>query len=118
MRFWVFACSLLSVFFTVACQTQPNQIFIEVDSARQTLTTDVTTVREALAEAEINLGPLDRVAPDLYVQLEQGMTIVVTRVTEEIEVELPEGYEPSTFHDLSGMSPKERVSAIMDLLED
>lgn len=42
-------------------------------------------MREALAEARIDLGPLDRVKPDLYTQLEPGLAIVVTRVKEEIE---------------------------------
>ena len=68
-----------------ACQTQPNQVFIEVDGQRQALTTETTTVREALSEAQIILEPLDRVSPDLYVQLEPGLVIVVTRVTEEKE---------------------------------
>lgn len=78
---------LLIIIFTAACQSQPNQIFIEVDDARQTLTTEAATVRDALTEADVKLGPLDKVSPDLYVQLEQGMTIAVTRVTEDIETE-------------------------------
>ncbi len=73
------------IFTTVACQNQPNQIFIEVDDSRQTLTTGVETVRDALTEASITLGSLDRVEPDLYVQLEQGLTIQVIRVKEEVE---------------------------------
>ncbi|KPK03966.1 MAG: hypothetical protein AMJ56_18225, partial [Anaerolineae bacterium SG8_19] len=77
---------LIIILFTVACQTQPNQIFIEVDGSRQALTTEADTVREALAEAKIVLGPLDRVKPDLYAQLEQGLIIVVTRIEEETEV--------------------------------
>jgi Tol biopolymer transport system component len=78
---------LLTVFLIAACQTQPNQIFIEVDGGRQSLTTEATTVRAALAEANIVLEPLDKVNPDLYVQLEAGMVIVVIRVTEEVELE-------------------------------
>jgi hypothetical protein len=74
------------ILFIVACQTQPNQVFIEVDGSRQALTTEAGTVREALAEAKIILGPLDRVKPDLYAQLEQGLIIVVTRIEEETEV--------------------------------
>lgn len=75
------------IIFTAACQTQPNQIFVEVDGTRQTLTTEATTVREVLAEANVVLGPQDRVDPDLYVELEPGLTIVVIRVREEIETE-------------------------------
>jgi Tol biopolymer transport system component len=76
---------LLAAWMMVACQTPPNQIFIEVDGGRQALTTSVTTVREALAEAKIELGPLDRVKPDLYAQLEPGLVITVTRIREEME---------------------------------
>lgn len=71
----------------VACQTQPNQVFIEVDGGRQALTSEAATVREALAEAQIELGPLDRVKPDLYTQLEPGLVIAITRVKEKIEIE-------------------------------
>jgi hypothetical protein len=69
----------------VACQIQPNQVFIDVDGRKQALTTEAKTVREALSQAEVELGPLDRVAPDLYTQLEPGLVIKVTRVREEIE---------------------------------
>ncbi len=76
---------LIATVLTAACQTQPNQVFIEVDGGRQALTTESATVREALSEAKIELGPLDRVNPDLYVELEPGLVIEVTRVREEIE---------------------------------
>ena len=76
---------LIIIVLAAACQTQPNQVFIEVDGGRQGLTTEAGTVREALAEAKVVLGPLDRVKPDLYAQLEQGLVIVVTRVEEEIK---------------------------------
>jgi hypothetical protein len=71
----------------VACQTQPNQVFIDVDGGRQALTTQAVTVRDALTEASIELGPSDRVKPDLYAELEPGLVVVVTRVKEEIETE-------------------------------
>lgn len=90
MRFSIFDLPIAGLFFTlflVACQTQPNQIFIEADGARQALVTEAGTVRDALNEAGIELGALDRVEPDLYVQLETGLTIKVIRVREEIEVE-------------------------------
>jgi WD40 repeat protein len=70
-----------------ACQPQPTQIFIEVNGGRQALTTEATTVREALQEAKIDLGPLDRVRPDLYAELEPGLVIVVTQVEEKIITE-------------------------------
>jgi Tol biopolymer transport system component len=70
----------------VACQTQPNQVFIEVDNRRDAVTTEAVTVRDVLAEMNVELGPLDRVDPDLYAQLEPGLVIKVTRVKEDIEV--------------------------------
>lgn len=78
---------ILGIIFITACRSQPNQVFIEVDGTRQSLTTEAATVREALAEADIELNSLDRVKPDLYVQLEPGLVIAITRVTEEVEVQ-------------------------------
>jgi resuscitation-promoting factor RpfB len=71
------------------CQrpAEVKQVFIEVDHGRHVLNTDVATVRDALAQAEIELGELDRVEPDLYVQIGPEMTIRVIRVAENIEVE-------------------------------
>ncbi len=85
MRFWIYGLFFITII--TACQNQPTQIFIEVDGSRQTLITGAETVRDALAEANINLGPLDRVKPDLYVQLESGLTIIITRVREETETQ-------------------------------
>jgi hypothetical protein len=45
------------------------------------------TVQQALAQAGIGLGPLDRVSPAGYTVLTQGVEIAVTRVTERFEVE-------------------------------
>jgi Tol biopolymer transport system component len=67
------------------CQDQPQPLFIEVDRSRRAVTAEAPTVRDALAAAEITLGPLDRVKPDLYVETEPGMVIVVTRVEEQFE---------------------------------
>ncbi|RMF01751.1 MAG: DUF348 domain-containing protein, partial [Chloroflexi bacterium] len=79
---------LLALLWLAACQPQPpGQVFIEVDGNRLALTTESGTVREALDEAGVELGKLDRVKPDLYTRLEPGLTVVVTRVTEEVEVE-------------------------------
>ncbi len=87
MSRWILLIGFLMITIVVAaCQSQPNQVFIEVDDGRQGLTTEAATVREALAEAKIALGPLDRVKPDLYAQLEPGLVIVVTRVKEETEI--------------------------------
>jgi len=70
-----------------ACQPQPNPVVIEVDGGRHALTVAAadTTVRDALTQANVELGKLDRVKPDLYTQLEPGLVIVVTRVREELK---------------------------------
>ena len=87
MSRWILLIGFLMIAIVVAaCQSQPNQVFIEVDDGRQGLTSEAATVREALAEAKIALGPLDKVEPDLYAQLEPGLVIVVTRVKEETEI--------------------------------
>jgi hypothetical protein len=46
-----------------------------------------STVQQALAEAGIGLGPLDRVSPAAYTVLSQGASIEVTRIVERFEIE-------------------------------
>jgi len=46
-----------------------------------------STVQQALAQAGIGLGPLDRVAPPGYTVLTEGVEITVTRVLERFEVQ-------------------------------
>jgi Tol biopolymer transport system component len=75
----------LALLALVGCQAQPQQLFIEVDRGRQAVTTDAPTVRDALEVAGVSLNALDRVSPDLYVETEPGMVIVVTRVEEQFE---------------------------------
>lgn len=75
---------LLVMLLLVACRPVANQVFIEIDGNRKTLTTEATSVRAALDEAKITLGPLDRVSPDLYAELRPGLVIRVTRVIEEM----------------------------------
>ena len=79
------AALMLVLLALVGCQDQPKQVFIEVDNSRRVVTTEAVTVRDALAAAGVSLGPLDRVNPDLYVETEPGMVIVVTRVEERFE---------------------------------
>jgi hypothetical protein len=81
---WLVGILLLAV---TACQASPKQVFIEVDGGRQRLMTEAATVRDALRETNVMLHSLDRVTPDLYVELEAGMVIRVIRVTEKIKVE-------------------------------
>ena len=64
-----------------------RQVEIRVDGKVIPLLTDVLTVREALAEGGVVLDADDRAEPDLWVELEQGMTIRVIRIQEEVIVE-------------------------------
>jgi Tol biopolymer transport system component len=84
-RRFLLAALGLALLALVGCQDQPQQLFIEVDHGRRAVTTDAATVRDALAVAGVSLGRLDRVNPDLYVETEPGMVIVVTRVEEQFE---------------------------------
>ena len=84
-RFLLLAALGLALLAVIGCQSQPQQLFIEVDHGRQAVTTDAATVRDALEVAGVSLDPLDRVSPDLYVETEPGMVIVVTRIEEQFE---------------------------------
>ncbi|UCC86253.1 MAG: G5 domain-containing protein [Anaerolineales bacterium] len=89
---WVLALPIL-----VGCQGQPQPLFIEVDYSRRTVSTESVTVRDALTAAGVSLGPLDRVNPDLYVETEPGMVIVVTRIEEKFETtRVPVPFERKT----------------------
>jgi Tol biopolymer transport system component len=64
-----------------------QSVTIRVDGEDRPVLTGVGTVREALDEAGVTVGPDDRVEPDLYVELRDGMTIHVIRLQQEIIVE-------------------------------
>ena len=83
----LFACLCLGLFL-VACQNSPTakNVTLKVDGQSRSLTTEATTVRELLAEAKVTLSNLDHVKPDLYTTLDDGLTIIITRVTEEVVV--------------------------------
>ena len=68
-----------------------HQVVLRVDGQDISHTTGGLTVREALAEAGVTLGTDDRVEPDLWVEVQEGMAIRVIRVQEEtiVERELP-----------------------------
>ena len=78
---WVFLA------FAAGCQTEQQPVFVEVDNSRRVVPTDAPTVRDALQAVDVTLGPLDRVAPDLYVETTPGLVIEVTRVEEIYETE-------------------------------
>ncbi|MBN1641473.1 MAG: G5 domain-containing protein [Anaerolineae bacterium] len=82
------------------CGCEPTiairQIVVQADGREIATSTEVLTVREALAEVGVTIDDDDRVEPDLWVELTQGMTIRVIRVQEEIIVErevLPYGQQ-------------------------
>ncbi|MFQ5887055.1 MAG: G5 domain-containing protein, partial [Anaerolineae bacterium] len=72
-----------------ACSV-PKSVTIEVDGKSRVVETEAETVRQVLSEAEVALGDLDRVGPDLWESVQEGMEIRVIRVQEESEVEVQE----------------------------
>jgi len=78
--------SLFIVLLLAACRPTEKTVTIAMDGETITQTTDANTVGQLFRQIGIQLGDLDRVDPDLYVQLKPGMHITVTRVTEKTEV--------------------------------
>ena len=68
---------------------EPVHVTLVADGEQQLLlvTAPYLTVRELLSVLGLTLGSLDQVEPDLYMQVIEGMTIVVTRVTETFDTE-------------------------------
>ena len=73
---------------------------VEVDGKVVAGQTKKTTVREALADEKIALGPMDRVGPGLDVEPQDGMVVSITRV-KKVTVEEDEAI---TFESLAGPS--------------
>jgi len=86
VRLALFCALLLSFLLLFACAPQ-KRIVIQADGTSRVLASNAATVRQALDEAGIRLGPLDRVEPDLWVPTERSTTIVVTRVAASVETE-------------------------------
>ncbi len=76
---------LFIIMFLLACESRALDKFviIDVDGREIQRNTQVATVSDALDEAHIQLGPLDRVTPDLNQPIERSSRITVTRVREE-----------------------------------
>ncbi len=80
-----------------ACAPLPepaHRVILIADGEKRVLETQATTVGEVLDEAGIELGTLDRIQPPETAQVEEGMTITITRVlqkTETITETLPFG---------------------------
>ncbi|MGD8518276.1 MAG: G5 domain-containing protein, partial [Anaerolineae bacterium] len=70
---------------------EPEPIYVKLMADGQEQILEITggpvTVRDILEHMEIDLGPLDRVEPDLYVEATDGLDVVVTRVEEAFETE-------------------------------
>ncbi len=91
----VYLFLLVFIFALTACAQQvpesvvekaPLQVSLSVDGETFNLTSDAATVREILGEADIELGELDEISPPLFTPLQQGMEIIIVRVTESLEV--------------------------------
>jgi Tol biopolymer transport system component len=67
--------------------TETLAVTIRADGQDLAVRTQGRTVREALDEADVSIGAEDRVEPDLWVELVDGMTVRVIRVQQEIIVE-------------------------------
>jgi hypothetical protein len=86
LALWV-VVSLLALLMPLSGCAQAKRIAVEVDGARRIVDTQEDTVREALEAQGIVLGSLDRTQPALWDPITDGMTIIVTRVREESEIE-------------------------------
>lgn len=81
---------LLSVGATGCGEPEPMLIYLVADGKSQTIqaAAPALSVRDLLDAVGLSLGAEDKVEPDLYVQISDGMTVVVTRVEETFETEL------------------------------
>jgi hypothetical protein len=83
-------CLLLGSGILACGQPKPIYITLNADGQQQSLevNTPNLAVRDILGALGITLGSLDRVEPDLYVALTDGMTITVVRVEETFDSEI------------------------------
>ncbi|MFN2186499.1 MAG: G5 domain-containing protein [Anaerolineae bacterium] len=82
---------ILMLFAGVTACGEPEPVYVTVMADGQEQWLRVTnldlTVRDLLEAGGIEVGPLDQVEPDLYVGITEGMSVVVTRVTETFVTE-------------------------------
>ncbi|WP_376793166.1 G5 domain-containing protein [Thermoflexus sp.] len=71
----------------LACLARPVPVIVVGDGQRRTVYTRAATVGEALAQAGIPLGDLDRISPPETARITPGMVITVTRITQTLEVQ-------------------------------
>jgi hypothetical protein len=63
----------------------PFEVTVVADGQTRYFQVQPVAVRDVLEAADITLGPLDRVEPDLYVQLTESAVITITRIEERTE---------------------------------
>lgn len=85
---WQCGVAVLLLLLVLAACSVPQNVTIEVNGGSQKVKAEAETVRQVLSEAEVTLGDLDRVEPDLWESVQEGMEIRVIRVREETEVEV------------------------------
>jgi hypothetical protein len=64
---------------------QTTTLLLHLDGTDREIEASAPTVRGALEEASVQLGPLDLVVPPLWTPLRPGLAISITRVVEERE---------------------------------
>lgn len=85
-------CILFVIMLVTACQPEPEEqamlVSLVIDGRELTFTLDEPmTVDEFLTQAGAELGELDRLTPQRFTQVIDGMRITVVRVREETECE-------------------------------
>ncbi len=84
-------------FLTTACaepppaittNREPVTVNVSIDGTSQAFTTESTTVRELLEEADITIAETDEVIPPLFTPLELNMQINIVRISESVETVL------------------------------
>jgi hypothetical protein len=85
----LFGCCL---FFAACAQTPPTlvnrdsiNVSITADGRTTDITTEATTVREAVAEAGLTLNEADDITPPPFTPLEDNMAITIVRISESLE---------------------------------
>ena len=83
------ALFLIALSSSLCACSSPEQVSVKlgVDGKIYALSTTASTVREVLAQAGVELGPYDRVEPDLWEEVRPGMSIRVIRVQYKLETE-------------------------------
>ncbi len=88
VRAWLAAlCLVAAVALVPACSSNDNGVCIEVDGRTDCVNSKASLAYEALREAGIELGPLDRVEPDYWAPVTPGLKIRVVRVQHRQETQ-------------------------------